>query len=195
MSERAGRVPIVFLLAVVTTLATAVGALATNVVGSTDTTARYDYDHRDTVTSLAAARESTQAEKGQTPSATSKRPSYAHDPHAEFLRTIARLGNSRSAPQSILPKPSASNAKLQNVVNDLYKGTVNPSRVGTGTTADAVRNELATGLPTGDTFHIQKALQYSNALKSVLKQNLSYHDRLVAQSLLDDLQRALQGQP
>ena len=66
---------------------------------------------------------------------------------------------------------------------------------GTGTTADAVRHELATGLPSGGTFHLQKAGQYSNALRSVLKQNLNYHDRLVAHSLLDDLQHALGGQP
>jgi hypothetical protein len=34
-------------------------------------------------------------------------------------------------------------------MNDLYKGTTNPNRVGSCTTADAIRNELRTGQPTG----------------------------------------------
>jgi hypothetical protein len=95
----------------------------------------------------------------------------------------------------ILPHPTVVNPALQNIVTDLYKGTIGANRVGTGTTADAVRNELATGLPTWGTFHSQKAEQYSNALRSVLKQDLSFNDRLVAQSLLDDLQNALGGLP
>jgi len=91
----------------------------------------------------------------------------------------------------ILPKPVVSNPKLKNIVNDLYKGTTNPGRVGTGTTADAVRNELATGLPTGGTFHSEKARMYINGLTNVLKADLSASDRLVAQSLFDDLVDAL----
>jgi hypothetical protein len=89
-----------------------------------------------------------------------------------------------------------SDPKLSNIVDDLYKGTTNPNRVGTGTTADAVRNEILTGQPTGGTFHTMKAEQYSNALRSVLKSaDLSASDRLVAQSLLDDLQNALATTP
>lgn len=81
---------------------------------------------------------------------------------------------------------------MSNIVDDLYKGTTNPGRVGTGTTADAVLNEARTGLPTGGKFHIVKAEQYSNALRSVLKKGgLSESDRLVAQSLLDELEAAL----
>jgi hypothetical protein len=33
---------------------------------------------------------------------------------------------------NLLPKPIVSDAKLGNYVNDLYKGTTNPNRVGTG---------------------------------------------------------------
>ena len=87
--------------------------------------------------------------------------------------------------------PEVENVKLHNIVNDLYKGTANPDRVGSGTTADAVRNESATGEPTGGTFHTEKAKQYSTGLTKVLQGDLNYHDRLVAESLLDDLQNAL----
>lgn len=82
----------------------------------------------------------------------------------------------------VLATPTVENTKLQNVVNDLHKGTTNPSRVGTGTTADAVRNELETGEPTGGTFHFEKAQQYSTALSNLLKSgNLNDYDQLVAQ--------------
>lgn len=115
---------------------------------------------------------------------------------ANALSTAARACLRRpAAPNTVLPKPAVTHSKLQNIVNDLYKGTTNPTRVGTGTTADAVRNELVTGQATGGTFHLQKAEQYSNALRGVLKQDLSYQDALVAQSLLDDLQRAMRGLP
>ena len=100
----------------------------------------------------------------------------------------------KGAKTSPLPTPTVSNQKLQNIVKDLFKGTTNPKRVGTGTTADAVRNEIRAGQATGGRFHTQKAQQYSNALKTLLrKPGLSEHDRRVAQSLLDDLQNALGG--
>jgi len=100
-----------------------------------------------------------------------------------------------SLADDILPKPVVSNTKLRNIVDDLYKGTTNPNRVGTGTTADAVRNELTTGLPTAGTFHSEKAKIYTNDLSNVLKTDISATDRLVANSLLDDLVDALGSVP
>jgi hypothetical protein len=102
------------------------------------------------------------------------------------------LGDGEGEVADILVKPVVENERLQNIVNDLYTGTTNPSRVGTGTTADAVRNELETGSPTGGSFHSIKATDYSNGLANLLKSgNLNSHDSLVAQSLLDDLQSSL----
>ena len=113
-----------------------------------------------------------------------------------LLRVACTVKATKTVVDDILPKPNVTEPKLQNVVDDLYKGTANPNRVGTGTTADAVRNEVATGQATGGRFHTQKAEQYSNALRSLLKKgNLSSRDRLVAQSLIDDLQNALGKQP
>jgi RHS repeat-associated protein len=96
---------------------------------------------------------------------------------------------------AVLPTPQVASRKLQNIVNDLYKGTTNPRRVGTGTTADAVRRELATGKPVGGRFHSQKATDSSRGLQKWLTNNpgASYRDRVVAQSLLDDLLSALGG--
>lgn len=92
----------------------------------------------------------------------------------------------------VLPTPRVSNGKLQNIINNLYKGTTNPNRVGTGTTADAVRNEVLTGNPTAGLFHTQKAVNESDALRKLLaKGDLSFTDRVIAQFLLDDLTDAL----
>ena len=94
-----------------------------------------------------------------------------------------------------LPVPKVANPKLGNIVSDLYKGAKGPNPIGTGSTADAVRDELATGLATHGKFHSQKAQEYINALNNWLRKNpnASDYDRLVAESLKRDLQSALGG--
>jgi len=79
------------------------------------------------------------------------------------------------------------------MIKDLYRGVGHPGSVGTGTTADAIRKERRTGIPTGGRFHSLKGAEYARALESWLRNNpyALYHDRLVAQSLLDDLRQAL----
>jgi filamentous hemagglutinin len=100
------------------------------------------------------------------------------------------------AAEDVLPTSEVENSKLQNIVNDLYKGTTNPNAVGNGATADAVRAEAETGEPTGGVFHTMKAEQYSTALNKLLQSGtLNSSDQLVAQSLLDDLQSALGNRP
>lgn len=91
--------------------------------------------------------------------------------------------------------PIVSSPKLQNMIKDLFKGVGKPGSIGTGTTADAIRNELKTGLATGGRFHSTKGAEYARGLEKWLQSNpnASYHDRLVAQSLMDDLNRAISG--
>lgn len=93
----------------------------------------------------------------------------------------------------VLPTPLVGSQKLQNIINNLYKGTTNPNRVGTGTTADAIRNERLTGLPTGGKSHLQKGTESVRALENWLSANPNapYRERLIAQSLRDDLIQAL----
>ena len=106
-------------------------------------------------------------------------------------------GNSTDAAGEVLPTPNVTDSKLRNLVNNLYKGTTNPNRIGTGTTADAVRAELATGEATAGRFHIQKAEETVRGLQRWLQKNptASSFDRLVAQSLLNDLLSALGRSP
>jgi filamentous hemagglutinin len=72
---------------------------------------------------------------------------------------------------------------------------LNPNVVGSGTAMDAARNEILTGKPTEGLFHSDKISQNRNGLAKWLANNpnASYQDRLVAQSLLDDIDRALKG--
>ena len=111
-----------------------------------------------------------------------------------LTKVTGQIAN-RTASINLSQKPVVSNQKLQNIVKDLYKGQGGPNQIGTGTTMDAVRNEILTGLPTHGTFHTQKLLQYKNALNSTLRTgNLDAHDTAVARALLDDIVKALSGQ-
>lgn len=82
-----------------------------------------------------------------------------------------------------------SSTKLQNIANKLYKGTTNSNRIGNGTTMDAIENELATGAQTGNRWHQIKGQESFQGLNNWLCKNpdATYPDRLVAQSLADEL--------
>lgn len=104
-------------------------------------------------------------------------------------------GRATKTVDDILPTPRVSSQGLQNHIDALYKGTTNPNRVGNGTTMDAIRNELATGVPTAGRMHSIKGQERLNGLNKWLRRNpdAPYHDRLVAQSLADELSLVLRG--
>ena len=121
-------------------------------------------------------------------------------PWTRLLKGLRIFGRSTTAAKSvddILPTPQVGSTKLQNLVNNLYKGTTNPNRVGNGTTMDAIRNEIATGVPTGGRMHTIKGQETLNGLNNWLLRNkdADYYDRLVAQSLADELSVLLRGAP
>ncbi len=99
-----------------------------------------------------------------------------------------------TAPKGVA-KPSVTDPKLNNLVEDLYKGTRTPNQIGSGSTADAIRNELMTGQPTYGRFHSQKGREYARALQKWLQKNpnASAADRVAAQRMLNDLNSALGG--
>jgi hypothetical protein len=88
--------------------------------------------------------------------------------------------------------PQVSSPRLQNIVNNLYKGGTNPSRFGNGTTMDAIRNELVTGRPTNGTWHLVMGAESAQGITNWLVRNTGapHYDRLVARSILDDLRAA-----
>jgi RHS repeat-associated protein len=80
-------------------------------------------------------------------------------------------------------------AKLRNIISDLYKAT---SSFGDGGTADAIAYERATGQAIGGTFHTMKGQQYATALQNVMNSGrLSAQETAIAQELLNQLQQAL----
>lgn len=102
-----------------------------------------------------------------------------------------------ATPQSVqgesssIKKPSASDPKLNNIIDDLFQ----PGDTLPGGTAGAVRNEILTGRPTGfrrPTFHLKKAEYSIRGLDNVLKQKtLSPADRATAEAIRQDLINAL----
>jgi hypothetical protein len=105
----------------------------------------------------------------------------------------ALLGRAASAATKGVPR--VVNSKLGNLVRDLYKGAKTKNPIGTGSTADAIRHEIATGRPVGGKFHTQKGQQYIQALENWLGKNptASPGDRSVAQSIIADLRNTLGG--
>lgn len=91
-----------------------------------------------------------------------------------------------------MSKPIVSDTKLGGLMDDLYR---DGAKIGTGSTADAVRYETETKTPVGGVFHTQKAEDYSVALQRWLDSNpnASFGDRSAAQNVLRDLQNALKG--
>ncbi len=94
-----------------------------------------------------------------------------------------------------MTRPTVTDPKLNNLVKDLYKGANTKSPIGTGSTADAIRSEAATGQAVGGKFHTQKGQDYARALEKWIRKNPSAAetDRAAAQSMLDDLRSALGG--
>jgi filamentous hemagglutinin len=91
-----------------------------------------------------------------------------------------------------MEKPAVQNAKLGSLLDDLYRPG---AKIGSGSTAAAVRAELATGGTVGGRLHGQKAADYVEALQRWLRTNpaAAAADRAAAENVMRDLQNALAG--
>jgi filamentous hemagglutinin len=78
------------------------------------------------------------------------------------------------------------------MMDDLYR---DGAQIGSGSTADAVRYENATGQPVGGVFHSEKASNYIAGLQRWLNNNpnASATDIAAARNVLRDLANALRG--
>lgn len=88
--------------------------------------------------------------------------------------------------------PVIQNSKLKNLVNDLYRAG---AKVGGGSSMDAYRFEVLSGLTVGGKSHTQKLLDYRSALLKLWsnKSSLSQNDRGIVKHILTDIQNALSG--
>lgn len=89
-------------------------------------------------------------------------------------------------------RPAATDARLNSLLDELYRPN---AQVGSGSTAAAVRQELATKQAVGGRFHSQKAADMIKALEKWLRQNPTAmpRDRAAAENVMLDLQNALNG--
>lgn len=106
------------------------------------------------------------------------------------LKFVKTKGFSKSP-----PKPAVHDQKLKNIIDDLYKGQTNPNKVGSGTTADAIRYEKKTGQAVHGRDHTQKGEEYRRGLENWLKNNpdAPADEVEAAKNVLNDLSDALQG--
>ncbi|CAD7289842.1 hypothetical protein LMG7974_01927 [Campylobacter majalis] len=93
---------------------------------------------------------------------------------------------------SKMGKVQVKDVKLQKIINTMYR---EGAKIGSGSTADAVRYELKTGQKVGNKLHIQKAIDNINALNKWLKNNprANKSDIDTAQKYIKDLTNAING--
>ena len=91
-----------------------------------------------------------------------------------------------------MSKPLVNDPNLKKIMDDLYREN---AKIGSGSTADAVRHENATGQPVGNKFHSIKAQNYSSALRKWIDKNpnASREDIRAAELVLRDLNNSLKG--
>lgn len=94
--------------------------------------------------------------------------------------------------RAAMEKPTVSDKDLSSIVDKLYRPN---ATVGSGSTAAAVRQELATGQPVGEAFHSQKASDSIVELQRWLSRNPVSRpgDRAAAENLIIDMKNALGG--
>jgi filamentous hemagglutinin len=86
-------------------------------------------------------------------------------------------------------KPKVADPQLRSYMDKLYR---EGARVGSGSTADAVRFEAVTGRPVGGAWHGQKAKNMAGALGNWVKNNpgAAAADRAAAENVMLDLLNA-----
>lgn len=89
-----------------------------------------------------------------------------------------------------MSKPSVDDPELQKITDSLYRPD---AKIGSGSTADAIRHERATGEAVGGRFHKQKGEDSIRALEKWLDKNptASPGDRAAAENVILDLQNSL----
>jgi hypothetical protein len=97
------------------------------------------------------------------------------------------------APTPPAVKPEVEDPKLNNLLDNLYKGVDNPNRVGDGTTADAIRHEHQSGQDVGGRNHDIKGRETVQGLDNWLKSHpdAPAHERAVAETERANLIQAL----
>ena len=91
-----------------------------------------------------------------------------------------------------MSKPIVANVELQNILDELYRAN---AKIGSGSSAAALRYEKVTGMSVSGKFHEIKVMDKSRELTKWLKNNptASAGDRAAAENVLRDMSNALKG--
>jgi hypothetical protein len=94
--------------------------------------------------------------------------------------------------RAAMSKPTVYDSSLARLIDPLYRAN---ATVGSGSTAAAIRQEIATGLPVGGKFHTQKAIDSIRSLERWLANNPAARagDRAAAENVIKDMINALRG--
>ena len=89
-----------------------------------------------------------------------------------------------------MEKPPIQDPKLAKIVTELYKPN---AKIGSGSTADAARCEIASNQKVGNKFHIKKSNDFIKGLENWLKDNstASASDRAAAENTLSDMKDSI----
>ena len=92
--------------------------------------------------------------------------------------------------RKISEEPATQNSQLKEIIHSNYR---EGATVGSGSTADAIRSERATGQPTKGRWHTQKGEETISRLSKWLRENpeASPGDRAAAENVIKDLENAL----
>jgi hypothetical protein len=104
----------------------------------------------------------------------------------------ARHEQYKTALRAAMGKPHTKDPQLSHLMDELYRGN---AQVGSGSTAAAVRHELATGQQVGGAWHSQKAENMITALEKWLRTHpeATPGDRAAAENVIRDMRDALAG--
>lgn len=105
---------------------------------------------------------------------------------------VARAAKYKDALRRAMGKPATRDPKLSRLMDEMWRDN---AKIGNGSTAAAVRHEIATGKPVGGVFHTQKAQDMIRALEKWLRNNpeATPGDRAAAENVIKDLRDALAG--
>ena len=105
---------------------------------------------------------------------------------------VAKHARYKDALRRAMGKPATRDPKLSRLMDEMWRDN---AKIGNGSTAAAVRHELATGKPVGGVFHTQKAQDMIRALEKWLRSNpeATPGDRAAAENVIKDLRDALAG--
>ena len=101
------------------------------------------------------------------------------------------FGNTRGSSKREELLKRATNQKLKNTINEMYRPN---AKKGDGGLSDAIRYEKKTNKLVGGKSHIRKGIERLKNLENILKkQDLNSTDKQIIKELIKDLRDALGG--